>query len=42
MTAAALVGLFCGATVAAPPPLTRCVLALSPFERDCLARKDPR
>ena len=40
MIRAALLGLFCGAAVAAAP-LTRCVLALTPFERDWLARKDP-
>lgn len=41
MIRAALLGLFCGAAVAATP-LTRCVLALPPVKRDWLARKDPR
>lgn len=41
MIRAALLGLFCGAAVVAAP-LTRAVLALTPFERAWLARKDPR
>ena len=40
MIRAALLGLFCGAAVAAAP-LTRCILALAPFERAWLTRKDP-
>lgn len=42
MIRAALLGLFCGAAVAATP-LTRCVLALTPVKRDWLLMKgDPR